>query len=297
MSFPSMRKFSGLTAVCAGLVLSVAACSDSTGPDNLSSKAALQSLSLGVVGLSTGASPAAGSLAASLDVITPFLDKVNVTVDGKSQTMFTLGLRESFPDGTCEESLFVPSFPSDPGTCTPPSLGVMLIFWQSHSPMAPPDRLIVIAADEGTSNFDFFSPDATVNPALAFYLEGPNPDNIMVSETGTLTSHVGTSGTSCNLPLPPYATTATCSFATFDEEGTISFASFDGGTISYDVAGAASGSSKVVTIPRQTLHGVWEAITQIKQIVPLAASRALTPSLLRRPAQAALLSAPGTSQK
>jgi hypothetical protein len=292
-----MRKFSGLTAVCAGLVLSIAACSDSSGPNNLDSKAALQSLSLGVEGLSVGASPAAGALAASLDVIAPMLDKVNITVDGKPQTMFTLGLRETFPDGTCEESLFVPSLPDYSGTCTPPSLGVMLIFWQSHSPISPPDRLMVIAADEGTSNFDFFSSDATIYPALAFYLEGNKPDNFMVSEAGTLTSHVGASGASCNLPLPAFAAAATCSFATFDEEGTISFGSIDEGTISFDPSAVVSGATKVVAIPRQSIHGIWQAITQTKQIVPLAASRTFTPSLLRRPARAPLLVPRGTSQR
>src|SRR3954471_22507078 len=122
MSFPSMRKFSGLTPVCAGLVLSLAACSDSTGPNNLDSSAALRSLSLGVAGLADGASPAAGSLAASLGAIAPILDKVNVTIDGTSREMFALGLRESFPAGTCEESLFGLSLPADPSICTSPSL-------------------------------------------------------------------------------------------------------------------------------------------------------------------------------
>jgi hypothetical protein len=280
MSFRSMCKFSGLTAVCSGLLLSVAACSDSTGPNNLDSQAALRSLSLGVSGLADGASPAASSLAGSFGVIAPLLDKVNVTVDGKTHTMFAFGLRESFPDGTCEESLFVPSFTMDPGTCTPPSLGVLVLLWQSHSENAPPDRLIVIAGDEGTSNFDFFSPDATINPGLAFYLEGQNPDNLMLSETGTLTSHVGSSGSSCNIPLPPFASAATCSLATFDEEGTISFNAFT------DTPGA----SKVVTIPRQSINGIWQAITQVKAIVPLAASRTPAPSLLRRPTRVGLLS-------
>src|SRR3954469_19098505 len=172
MSFPSMRKFSGLTPIFAGLVLSLAACSDSTGPNNLDSSAALRSLSLGVTGLAGGASPAAVSLSASsFAAIAPLLNKVNVTIDGTSREMFALGVRESFPDGTCEESLFVPSFPTDPSICTPPSLGVLLLLWRSHSDKAPPDRIIIIAADEGTSNFDFFSSDELVFPALAFYLE------------------------------------------------------------------------------------------------------------------------------
>jgi hypothetical protein len=277
MSFLSMRKLSGLTPVCAGLFLSLAACSDSTGPNNLDSSAALRSLSLGVAGLADGASPAAGSLAAAFGAIAPVLEKVNVTIDGTSREMFALGLRESFPPGTCEESLFGLSFPPDPSICTPPSAGVLILLWQSHSDKAPPDRIIVIAADEGTSNFDFYSSDDLVIPALALYLEGQNADNIMFSDTGTLTSHVTATGPTCNIPLPPYAAAATCNISSFDEEGTISFSGFS------DTPTA----SKVVTIPRQTIHGLWEDITQTRPFTPVALG-AVTPSLLRRPARGAL---------
>jgi hypothetical protein len=284
MPLRSMRKFSGLTAACAAIVFSLGACSDSSGPSNLDSNAALRSLSLGMSGLVDGASPAAGSLASSLGAIAPVLDKVDVTVDGKTQTMFALGLRETFPAGTCEEQLFLPS--PEPGVCTPPTLGVLLVLWQSHAENAPPDRLIAIVADEGTSNFDFTGSDLTVIPALAIYLEGQNPENAMISETGTLTSHVAATGPSCNIPLPPYAAAATCAIASFDEEGTISFSAFT------DTPSA----SKVVTIPRQTLHGIWETITQTKPIAGLSASRTLAPSLLRRPAQSRTLLVAGTSR-
>jgi len=274
-----MRKFSGMTALSAGCLLSLVACSDSTGPANLNSNAALQSLSLGVAALVDPSSPAAGSLSASLGVIAPMLDKVNVTINGKSQTMFALGTRVSFPDGTCEETLFgLPPDPLDPSACTPPSLGVLLVLWQSHSQTAAPDRIIVIAADEGTTNFDAFSTDLSVFPALAIYLEGQNPDNAMLSDTGTLTSQVVATGASCSLPFPPFAKAATCSIATFDEQGTISFS---------PVTDTPNPTNTVVTIPRQTLHGLWEAITEV-QPVPLTALRGFSRSLSRSPARATL---------
>jgi hypothetical protein len=281
MHFSRMSKFSAMTALSAGFLLSLAACSDSTGPGNLDSNAALQSLSLGVAGLADASSPAAGSLSASLGVIAPLLDKVNVTINGKSQTMFALGVRESFPDGTCEETLFgLPPDPLDPGACTPPSLGELLILWQSHSQNAAPDRIIVIAADEGTSNFEFISSDLTASPALAIYLDGQNPDNVMLSETGSLTSQVVATGATCAIPLPPYAKAATCSIATFDEQGTISFSPF---------TDTPNPTETVVTIPRQTLHGLWEAITET-QPVSLNAVRALIRSRSRSPERATLLS-------
>ena len=281
MTFSIMRKYSGISALSAASLLALGACSDSTGPGNLDSNAALQSLSLGVAGLADASSPAAASLGASLGVIAPMLDKVTVTINGKSQTMFALGLRESFPDGTCEETLFgLPPDPLDPGACTPPSLGVLFILWQSHSQTAAPDRIIVIAADEGTSNFDFLPPDLTAGPALAIYLEGQNPDDAMLSDTGTLTSQVVATGASCALPLPPYAKAATCSIATFDEQGTISFS---------PLTDSPSSTQTVVTIPRQTLHGLWEAITET-QPVALTAVRALTGSLSRSQQRTPLLS-------
>src|SRR5438034_495729 len=132
--------------------------SDSTGPGSIDSNAALQSLSLGLQGVGDIGSPTAPPINASFGGIAPLLDQVTVTIDGASQTMFGLGLRETFPDGTCEETLFVdPAFPPEPGVCTPPLAGVAVILWQAHSATEPPDRMILIVADTGTSNFDFAS--------------------------------------------------------------------------------------------------------------------------------------------
>jgi hypothetical protein len=255
-----VRSLSGVIAVCAGLLISVSACSDSTGPGELDPDSALQSLALGMGALAgTPGEPPVGSIFYFLPSL---LDQVEVTVDGKSQTMFALGLRESFPTGTCVETLFIdPLFPPEPGECTPPPLGLALILWQSHSASAPPDRLLFIAADVGTSNFDFYSSftaPSDVFPAFAMYVEGE--DDFWVSLSGTLTSQVAATSETCGIPLPPYAKSGTCNVATFDEQGAITFEPFS------DFSPIPSTRRLNVTIPRQTLRGLWQVITETQPI-------------------------------
>ena len=242
-----IQGMSGVIA-CAAL-LSLSACSDSSGPNSLDAHSALQSLRLGLGGISDIEGPAGATTVASLGVIEPVLDQINVNIDGQSQTMFGLGLRDSYPEGTCEEDVFPdPDFPPAPGDCTPVSLGVILLLWQSHSASAPPDRLIVIATDDGTTNFDFDS------PGIAFYYEGT--DFFEVSTSGTLTSHVTASGSSCTVPLPVFVKSATCTVATFNEQGSIT------------VGDPNSGSSphRTLTIAPQTVDGVWLAITELNPV-------------------------------
>jgi hypothetical protein len=245
-----------------GLLIVVSACGDSTGPSpsRLDSNAALQSLALGMGAVSGFESPTAPQIRPSFAGIAPLLDQMEVTIDGKSQTMFALGLRQSFPAGTCEENIFIiPTFPPPPGVCTPPQFGLTLILWQSHSASAPPDRLIFIAADAGTSNFDFFNAlprPADVFPALALYMEGE--ENFWVSLSGTLTSQVAATNQSCELPLPPYAKAGSCSVATFDEQGAIVFEGFS--------ETVPSTKRLNLTIPRRTIHGLWLVITETQPV-------------------------------
>ncbi len=237
---------------CAAL-LSVAACSDSTGPNNLDANSALQSLRLGLGGISDIEGPSGATVVGSLGVIAPLLDQINVTIDGKPQTMFGLGLRDSYPAGSCQEQIFTdPDFPPPPGQCTPTSLGVVLVLWQSHSANVPPDRLILIAGDEGSTNFDFSS--ITSVPGVAFYIEG---SNFWLATSGTLTSHVTSSGSTCTVPLPVYAKSATCTLATFNEQGTI--------TVESDPSSATS-AHRTLTIAPQTVDGVWLSITELQPI-------------------------------
>lgn len=260
---------------CAALFL--AACGgDSTGPGRLDSNAALQSLAIGLQQF--GPEGATGSLEtnSSFGGVAPFLDQATVIIDGTSQTMFALGLRETFPPGTCEETLFGNIVPSDPTVCTPPQLGLAVLLWQAHSAAEPPDRLVLIAGDVGTVNFDFnASPDL---PAVAIYAQG---DSLWASVSGTLTSQVAATSQSCDLELPPYAKTATCSIATFDEQGSIVLEDFTNVGSTVTISPGSTIKTTTLTIPRQTLHGLWLSITELGPI-PFTASRVLTPFDLRK---------------
>ena len=265
MAFPKAMSPAGLTASCAALLISLSACgSDSTGPSKLDSNSALQSLALGMGALVSAETPGATPIVATnFDEIAPLLDQINVTVDGSSQTMFALGVRESFPAGTCVENIFVdPAFPPLPGQCTSPELGLGVLLWQSHSASAPPDRLIFLIADVGTTNFDFASNFYDINlteppvPGLAIYME--KIGDMWFSVSGTLTSQIAATTQSCGLPLPPYAKSGSCSIAMFDEQGSITFEEFS--------ETGPSGRHRVVAIPRQTIHGMWQQITETQPI-------------------------------
>jgi hypothetical protein len=238
----------------------VAGCGDSSGPGSVDANAALQSLAIGLQGGAVVGSLTTPDLASAFGGIAPLLTTTTLTIDGSSQPMFAMAFRESFPPGTCEENLFVdPAFPPAPGVCTPPSLSTALVFWQSHSASAPPDRMLFVVTDPGTVNFDFSATPDVGFPAFAFYVQGEN--DIWASLSGSLTSSVAVTTQSCNVTLPPYAKTASCSFAVFDEEGQIVLEPFD--------FNQTSTARKTIAIPRQTLHGLWLAISET-QPVPLS---------------------------
>jgi hypothetical protein len=260
MNLSKVRVFPVLTLVAA----IVSACgSDSSGPGSggIDSNAALQSLSLGLQGVALG-SPTTPEANATFGGIAPQLDQVTVTLDGASQGMFALGLRESFPAGTCEETLFVNSFPSPPGVCTPPQLQVAVILWQAHSATQPPDRMIFIVTDVGTSNFDFESAPADATPGIALFMEGTS--DVWSSLSGTITSQTTSTNQTCSLTLPPYAKSGTCTFATFSEQGSIVFEPFS--------LNVPSTQRKNLVIPSTSLHGLWIAISEV-QSVPLTGNR------------------------
>lgn len=243
--------------------------SDSTGPAQVDSSTALQSLALGLQSMGSTGSPTTPTDANALFGGIGLLDQVNVTIDGAAQTMFALGLRETFPAGTCLESLFVPLAPPPPGQCTPPALGTAVILWQAHSATTLPDRMIFIATDAGTVNFGLASTPQNGVPAFAIYLEGGN--NSWSSPSGSITSQITATSQTCNFPLPPYAKSATCSVATFDEQASIVLDPF---------SLALPGTQQLtIGIPRQTLHGLWLSISEV-QPVPLTGANRLIPGLL-----------------
>lgn len=255
----------GVTAACAGLLMSISACSDSTAPSRIEPNAALQSLALGMGSLLIAPSPIPATMDESLGSFASILGEIDVTIDGNTQTMFALGMRETFPAGTCLRDIFVfPSSPPEPGVCTPPIQGLGVILWQSHSASQPPDRMILIIADVGTVgfNFDSFTEYVTTVPAtptlsgVAMYLEGQ--DNFWVSLSGSLTSQVAATSQSCGIPLPPYAKAGSCSVATFDEQGAITFELL--------TETGQSDRRLNVTIPRQTINGLWLNITETQPV-------------------------------
>ena len=131
----------------------------------------------------------------------------------------------------------------------------------------------VLAGDVGTSdfNFDLDSPNL---PGVALYLEGQN--NLWVSQSGTLTSAVSGSSQTCDIPLPLYAKSGHCNVATFDEQGSIVLNQLNE---LYSVGTA--GPTKTLTIPHQTLHGLWMAVTEV-QPIGLTAVRLSPPTLFQR---------------
>jgi hypothetical protein len=284
MTFKNTRVFSAISIFA---VAFMAGCgSDSTGPGSVDATAALQSLAIGLQTVGGTQDPTAPDLSTSLAAVAPLLSQVSVTIDGASQNMFAFGLRETFPAGTCEETLVVdPLFPPEPGVCTPPPLGVSLILWQSHAATEPPDRMILIVGDAGTSNFDLSSSTLDELPAFAIYLEGQ--DNIWGSLSGTLTSQIAGGSQTCDIPLPPYAKSAACSIATFDEQGSIVFEQF--------TLDAPSTQNLTIAIPHQTLHGLWLAISEV-QPVPVTANRLANGFLGARLNQLRARVVPGLSQ-
>jgi len=243
--------------------------SDSTGPGHVDSSTALQSLALGLQSMGSTGSPTTPTDANALFGGIGLLDQVNVTIDGAAQTMFGLGLRETFPAGTCLESLFVPLAPPPTGQCTPPALGTAVILWQAHSATTLPDRMIFIGTDAGTVNFGLASTPLNGVPAFAIYLEGGN--NLWSSPSGSITSQITATSQTCNFPLPPYAKSATCSVATFDEQASIVLEPF---------SLALPGTQQLtIGIPRQTLHGLWLSISEVQPVQLTGADR-LIPGLL-----------------
>jgi hypothetical protein len=270
----TLSKARASSAVVALIAMFASGCNDSTGPGSVDASSALQSLSLGFEALgnaagSGGVTISAPDAASSLDAIEPFLDRVNVSIDGSSQQMFGLGLRETFPAGTCEEDIFFDPN-ADPGTCTPVTSPVVLVLWQSHSATELPDRMLFVITNVGASNFDF---EADPNASLALYME--DPDNPWISVIGNLSSQMTGTDEGCgdDFTLPPYARSGECNIANFSEQGSILFAPLQDPT----------GSDRIqIEIPQQSMHGLWLDVTEVQQVSATANRLGITRALARR---------------
>jgi hypothetical protein len=283
-----MRNHLVTAAASACLLFASSACSDSTGP-TVSAREALQSLSLGASAFGGTGTPEASTITGALSMIEPILDQVSVSINGKSHTMYGFAVRETFPVGTCIENLFVdPNFPPPPGECTSPDFGAFLVLWESHAANERPDRLILVGTDEGRTDYSYDTMDPLVtSSSLAIYVEAP--DKLYFSNAGALDTHITSTGQGCSIPIPPYAKSATCNLATFDEAGSIVF------ELSTDLDTGTGAADRKITIPRQTIHGVWEQITET-QPVSLSYTTAIR-GLSRQSVQAPLLFSLGKSQR
>jgi hypothetical protein len=263
MKSPNSNRAVALLAFAAVFMV---ACSDSTGPTSLDSDSALQSLAIGLTQFGDEGSPTTAEAKATFDAIAPLLDKVSVTFDGVSQDMYALAIRQTFPPGTCLEAVFIdPQFPSPPGECTPAFVGVETVLWQTRSASRAPDKLIVIIAEVGTNDFDrgsdFYdiggNPDGAQSfPALAIYIA--DQDKIYGSESGTITTSMTSTGPSCDVPIPPYAKSATCSIARFAESGSIVMSEF--------ALEGPTGKTLNLGIPSINMDGLWIDIIEVQPI-------------------------------
>ncbi|HEU4748032.1 MAG TPA: hypothetical protein VFS56_05980 [Gemmatimonadaceae bacterium] len=245
----------------------LAACGDSSGPGTLDDEAALRSLSLGL-----GSGPGAGLPFAltpsALGTSARGIDRIDVAINGTTQSMYALGLRITYPVGTCIESMFiVPSFPPPAGQCTPPPLGLVLVLWQTSSGSRPPEAMAFISADAGTSRFAEFSETGNdfsfVPPHFAIYVNNDR-EEFWTSVGGSLTSQVTATNETCNVTPPPFASASTCHFATFDEVGQITFEKFDFSL--FEPGPPPAGARMDFVIPRQSIRGILQAITQITPV-------------------------------
>jgi len=251
MNVMSLKK-----ACLAVAIVALSACGDSTGSGTVNSEDAMRSLSrgFGVSGFPFGLN--ATSLGGA------DLGQVNVTIDGTPHSMYALGLRMTFPEGTCEDDIF--GFPGEdlpPIECSAPPLGVILVLWQTRSGSRPPDRMIFLSADIGTSNFSFLETgelDLTVFPAFGFFIDRGG-ERFWTSTSGTLTTNVTPTSQTCSVTPPPFAASSTCHFATFDEAGQITFEEFV-------ELGPGTPRTVELVIPRQNILGILQTITAVKPI-------------------------------
>lgn len=244
------------------LILAVACGGDnSTEPGTstpaVSAQDALASLASGLSGttMTTGGAAALGT--ASIATITASqVGQATVIVDGKSVQTFALAAQATFPPGTCLEQVVSTLSTTPPrSACTAPPAGLVLILWQTNSATARPDRIVIVYADLGSVTFSGFAALASAGityPPLAIYLERGGA--ISVSSAGSFASSIKGTGQACSLPVPSFATSATCTRATFSTAGHISFTSVP-------LNGAAATGSHSLELPPTEVPGFIENVT------------------------------------
>ncbi len=242
------------------------ACNDSSAPTSLDASSALESLAIGLTQLNEAGKPVPSGLKTSFDAISSQLDRVSVTVDGVPQRMYGLSIRETFPAGTCVETIDS-SLPGLPGVCTPLKTGITTLLWQTRSPSKAPDKLIMIISDIGSSEFDHSTVTITLpsngSPeiapllfdAFAMYVTG---GKLFGAKSGTITTGMTSSESTCDSPLPPYVKAQTCHLATFTLSGTIGMGEF--------ATQGPTARTLSLRIPSIVMDGLWIDITSVQPI-------------------------------
>ncbi len=249
--------------------LGVAACADSTGPGNVGDDDAMRSLTIGLSSAAGVPLPFALSPSA-LGTVARGIDRINVGIDGLPKTMYALGLRVTYPAGTCMENLIVyaPTRVRFGPECTPPPLGLLLVLWETRSGSRPPDRMILISGDVGTSNFANVArlsseqTDHIFFPAFAIQVR--DREEFWTSIAGVLESQVTATSESCNVPPPAFAKSSSCNVASFTESGQITFERFDFNT--FTAGPPPARQTMELVIPSQSLRGILQAVTEIKPV-------------------------------
>ena len=231
-------------------VFGMTACSDSTGITESEATSAIHSLALGMRS-DTFAKLGIGfplTFDESWDEVAPVLNKVTVNIGGSRQSMYALGLNLSLPPGTCAEAIFGRSPHAPPNACTPPTSLLTLVFWQSHSATELPDQVMLFTGDVGMSCFG----DCPYGTLSGGFVEFVWHNEEWFSSSGPFTTGVTATSSQCGIPLPHYAKSGNCSIATFDLAGKITFLNF------------VDSNTLTMTIGRQTIHGVWLAVTEVQ---------------------------------
>jgi len=249
-----------------GVLVVIACGGDSTNPTapaGVSKQAALQSLATGLAAAgASSTSPEEGLTLAILPPVSAVADlsvsQVSISVDGTPVQVFALARRVIYPNGTCLEQLLGVSNFGSPGSCTGLPGALSLILWQTSSGSQAPDRVAVLLADAGTSSFanpssfDNSFPTGGAFPPIGFYLERSGA--MWLASGGSISSTVTATGQTCTMPLPVFASSATCGLGSFLEAGSITFSPLD-------PAGVTTTGTRSITIPAQTLGGIVQTVT------------------------------------
>lgn len=222
---------------------------------------ALASLTNGMGGVSGSVLPAGSTLASGVLSTLPAaaVGQATVQLDGVPTTMFALGMRTTYPAGTCLEQLVGAPGISLGTSCTAPPGGLVLVLWQTESASVAPDRIILIMADLGSVNFaDLSSATASAPgasfPPIAVYLERSGA--LWFANAGSVSSAATPTARTCTTPRVGFIATATCSFAAFASTGHISFAPLP-------FTGSVTSGSHSLDISVSAIPGIVTNVTSI----------------------------------